>query len=269
MRGAVRRALPTLGAHALPQPSHRFGHASLFCTDCRGMDHQPQTRAQCLCAGRCHQLAEPGHPEPDQRRLHQAADAGHLHRRGQPCGSDRGRCLLAQPAGLAAGPAVLRPLLLLAAPHGPRSGRALGRPCRAPPKPGLQPLHRAAPDQLRRAAGLDLLSAHGPGRRAAAGVCRGRADRPALPVLGAYRAGQEAGLVRPLVLRAQQSPRAPCRQRALSGPELRRHSHRLGPALRHLQDRGRRGALRLRHARPAQELGPALGQLQRLPPAGA
>ena len=39
-------------------------------------------------------------------------------------------------------------LLLLAAPHGARIGRAVGRARGAPPEPGLQPEHRAAPDQF-------------------------------------------------------------------------------------------------------------------------
>jgi alkylglycerol monooxygenase len=70
-------------------------------------------------------------------------------------------CLLDHLARLAAGAGLLRLLLLLAAPHGPRGGRALGRARGAPPEPGLQPVHRAAPDQQRRAARLDLLPADG------------------------------------------------------------------------------------------------------------
>ena len=42
---------------------------------------------------------------------------------------------------------------------------------------------------------------------------RRRADRPALPVLGPHRAGRPARLVRPLVLRAEQPPRPPRRER--------------------------------------------------------
>ena len=50
--------------------------------------------------------------------------------------------------------------------------------------------------------------------------------------------------------------------RPVCGPQLRRHPHRLGPALRQLQGRGR--ALRLRHTQPAGQLGPALGQCRGL-----
>jgi alkylglycerol monooxygenase len=63
----------------------------------------------------------------------------------------RSPCLLDHLARLAAGAGLLRLLLLLAAPHGTRGGRAVGGARGAPPEPGLQPVHRAAPDQQRRA----------------------------------------------------------------------------------------------------------------------
>ena len=103
------------------------------------------------------------------------------------------------------------------------------------------------------------------GRRAAAGVRRGGADRPAVPVLGAHAAGRQARLVRPLVLQPQQPPRAPCRERPLPRPELRRHPDRVGPPVRHLRRGRRRRALRLRHARAAAQLQPAVGQPAGLP----
>ena len=107
---------------------------------------------------------------------------------------------------------------------------------------------------------LAVLPAAGVARRAAAGLRRRRADRPALPVLGAHAADRPPRLVRPLVLRAVQPSRAPRRQRALPRPQLRRHADRLGPPVRHLPGRGRRRALRLRHAQPAAQLESAVGQ---------
>ena len=148
---------------------------------------------------------------------------------------------------------------------GHRVARAVGSARGAPPERGLQPQHGAAPDQQRLPARLDLLPAAGRGRRAAAGLRRGGADRPALPVLGAHAAGRQAGLVRPLVLQPQQPPRAPCRERPLPGQELRRHPDRLGPPVRHLRRGRRRRALRLRHARAAAQLEPAVGQPAGLP----
>src|SRR5579859_6331003 len=90
---------------------------------------------------------------------------------------------------------VLRLLLLLAASRGTRGEPAVGRARGASPERGLQPLHRAAPDRQRRAARLAVLSADGDPRLSAGGIRGGRADRPAVPVLGAYRAGGAAGLV--------------------------------------------------------------------------
>jgi hypothetical protein len=80
--------------------------------------------------------------------------------------------------------------------------------------------------------------------------------RPAVPVLGPYRARRPPRLVRPLVLRPEQPPRPPRGERRLPRPQLRRHPHRLGPALRHLCRRGSEGPLRLRHARAAAQLEP-------------
>ena len=81
---------------------------------------------------------------------------------------------------------------------------------------------------------LAVLPADGGARLSAAGV-RGRgAGRPALPVLGPHAADRQARLVRPLVLLAEQPPRAPRRQRSLPRPQLRRHPDRLGPPVRHL-----------------------------------
>ena len=55
-------------------------------------------------------------------------------------------------------------------------------------------------------------------------------------------------------------PGAPRGERQLPGQELRRHPDRLGPPVRHLPRRRPGRALRLRHARRAEQLGPALGQ---------
>ena len=49
------------------------------------------------------------------------------------------------------------------------------------------------------------------------------------------RADRQARLVRPLVLRAEQPPRAPRGERPLPRPQLRRHPDRLGPAVRQLR----------------------------------
>ncbi len=69
-----------------------------------------------------------------------------------------------------------------------------------------------------------------------------------------------ARLVRPLVRLAVESPRAPRSERPLHRPQLRRHHHALGPPVRHVRRGGR--ALRVRHARPARLVGPAVGELR-------
>ena len=118
-------------------------------------------------------------------------------------------------------------LLLLAAPHGARVGRAVGRARGAPPEPGLQPQHRAAPDQFG-ALLAGSLCAHGAGRRAALvfGVVA------LIDLLYQFWVHTEQvgkpGLVRPLVLQPQQPPRAPCRERRLPGQKLRRHPDPVG-----------------------------------------
>ncbi len=88
--------------------------------------------------------------------------------------------------------------------------------------------------ELGGAARLDLLSADGGRGRAPGGVCRGRPDRSPLPVLDPHRTGRQARLVRSRVRLALEPPGASRRQRPVSRQELRRHSHRLGPPVRHL-----------------------------------
>src|SRR6185369_8383046 len=107
---------------------------------------------------------------------------------------------------------------------------------------------------------LALLPADGAGRLSAARLRRRRADRPALPVLGPHRAGRQARLVRPLVLRAEQPPRPPRRQRSLPRPQLRWRLHRLGSSVRHLRRRRARRAVRLRHPRAVAQLEPGVGE---------
>ena len=152
----------------------------------------------------------------------------------------------------------VRFLLLLEPPAGPRERDLLGVARGSPPEPGVQPLDGAAPDDLGRAAGLDLLPADGNRRVTAAGVHRRRDRRPAVPVLDPHRAGRQARLVRPLVRVAVESPRAPRGQRSLPRPQLRRHLHGLGPDVRPVRRGGRE--MRVRHARAARVLGPAVGQ---------
>ena len=133
------------------------------------------------------------------------------------------------------GAAALRPLLLLAAP---RSATRVALFWAA------HVVHHQSEDYnlstaLRQTssgwlARLAVLPADGAARRAAAGVRHRRADRPAVPVLGAHAAGRQARLVRPLVLLAEQPSRAPRGERPLPRPELRRHPDRLGPPVRHL-----------------------------------
>ena len=168
------------------------------------------------------------------------------------------RHLAARVVGLAAGHRLLRLLLLLEPPARARKRGVLGVARGASPEPVLQPVDGPAADQQRRVARLDLLPADGSRRRAARDV-RGRGDRrPALPVLDPHRTRRQARLVRPLVRLAVEPSGAPRRQRPLHRPQLRRHLHGLGPALRHVR-RGVR-TLRLRHARTAQFVGPAVGQ---------
>ena len=173
-----------------------------------------RARSQHLPAERRGQQHQPGHAQPVERRAHPAVAHRHLHRRVQRRGPVAQRRVLDHLVRLAAGAGVLRLLLLLAAPGRPRKRRLLGRARGASPEPGLQPVDGAAPDQLGRPARLDLLPADGTGRRPAAGVRRGGAGRPAVPVLGPHRARAEARLVRPLVLFAVEPSRAPRRQRS-------------------------------------------------------
>ena len=145
-------------------------------------------------------------------------------------------------------PGRLRLPLLLAPPRRPPRRPVLGRARRPSPERGLQPVDRAAPDLERLAGRLDLLPADGDRRLSAARLRGRRADRPALSVLGPHRAGRPPRRVRPLVLRAEQPPRPPRRQRRLPRPQLRRRVPGLGSPLRHLRRRGS-GACRASTAR--------------------
>ena len=239
----------------------RPGHTGFLRVDRAGVRLGPPARPPRLPSGRQRQQPGARHHEPVHRGVHAAAAGGHLRGDRVVAGAGarrRGGGLLDEPARLGAGAAVLRRLLLLAAPSQPRTHAAVGRSCRPPPEPALQPLDSAAPVQHRRAPGLGFLRTDGTGRRAAGGVRRGRADRLALSVLGAHRAGRQARLVRPLVRQPEQPPRAPRDRRRVPGPQLRRHPDRLGPTVRHLH-RGA-GALHLWHPQAARFVGPGLGE---------
>ena len=244
--------------HADRSPDHRPRDARVLPADRGRVPRRLVAGSQHLPPERRDQQHRAGHHEPGHRRRQPAARGAALHAGLRPVRAARSRCPLG--GGVGGGAGVLRPVLLLAPPARPHRRAVLGRACRAPPERGLQPVDRAAPDVQRVGGRLAVLPADGSARRAPGGVRRRRADRPALPVLGAHAADRPARRVRPLVLRAEQPPRAPRGQRQVPRPQLRRHPARLGPPVRQLRRRGRRRALRLRHTGAAAQLEPGLGQ---------
>ena len=126
----------------------------------------------------------------------------------------------------------------------PREPRVLGEPRRPPLLPALQPLDGAAPDLgaddlpavLAAAAAARLPAVDGPARAEL------EPDLPVRPPHGADR--EAAAAARGDPQHAVAPPRPPRRERAVPGPQLRRHPRHLGPAVRLVRARGRARPLR-------------------------
>jgi hypothetical protein len=256
--GTGRRAFAGVAGRGLIAygPHDCACHAGVLRADRTRMGDRAGARPQQLPPKRRGEQPEPRCDQPGGGPVHQAARGGNL------CGGLLGRRAM----GIACRPVVgvgdrdrrLRLLLLLEPPARSRECDLLGRARRAPPEPGVQPLHRTAPDEFRRVARLDLLPAHGHRRHPPRSIRGLRRRQSPLPVLDSHRADRKARLVRPLVQLALQPPRAPRGQRSLHRPQLRRHLHGLGSPVRHLRRRGRE--VRVRDARPSRLVGPAVGE---------
>ena len=152
-------------------------------------------------------------------------------------------------------------------PRQPREPRVLGQPRRPPLLPALQPLDGAAPDL-----GADdlpaVLAAAAAARVPAVDGAAGAELEPDLPVRPAHRARREAAAAaRGGAQHALAPPRPPRRQRAVPGPQLRRHPGHLGPAVRQLRARGRARALRADEEH--RDVQPRQGRVPRVRRAGA
>ncbi|CAA9511752.1 MAG: Fatty acid hydroxylase family (carotene hydroxylase/sterol desaturase), partial [uncultured Solirubrobacteraceae bacterium] len=212
-------------------------------------------------------LRGPRHPHEPDHGPRQRGDQRRLEARGR-----RGlrRALRAHPAahpargvvGVAAAVRRRRPRLLLVPPRLAREPPVLGEPRRAPLEPPLQPLDRAAadvgaddvPPVLAAAPAARLPGLDGPARAVL---------EPDLPVLDPHGAHPDAARVGRADLQHAVAPSRPPRgQPPLPRQELRRHPHRLGPAVRHLGARD--GARPLRADDQSRLLPPAARRLPRV-----
>src|SRR6185437_14138375 len=111
---------------------------------------------------------------------------------------------------------------------------------------------------------LDLLSAALLARPQPAGGGRHAGSQPGLPVLVAHRPHRPPRATGVDIQHAVPSPCTPRVERRVPRPQLRRDSHRLGPALRQLRRRAARGPPRIRPGAPDRQPEPLRHRIPRM-----